>query len=79
MVSVCWQDKTSQAAEVVADKASDAGEVVVAKSKEVGTFTKDVAGDLKGAAFRDAEAERKRIEEEEKKGKGFFGLFGRKK
>ncbi len=75
------QDKTSQAGAVVADKATDAGEVVVAKSKEVGSFTKEIAGDVKGAVFHDAEAERKRIEEEEnaKKGKGLFGLFGRKK
>lgn len=52
---------------------------MIAKGREVGTFTRDVAGDVKGAAFGDAEAERKRREEEENKGKGFFGLFGRKK
>jgi hypothetical protein len=74
------QDKTAQAAEVVAEKATDAGEVVVAKSKDVGSFTKDVAGDLKNTMFNDAEAERKKreAEEEAKKGKGPFGLFGRK-
>ena len=75
------QDKTSQAGAVVADKAGDASDVVVAKSKEVGSFTREVAGDVKGAVFHDAEAERRRIEEEEnaKKGKGLFGLFGRRK
>lgn len=64
----------------MAAKASDAGDAVLAKSKEVGSFTKDVAEDLKGAMFHDAEAERKRIEEEEnaKKGRGPFGLFGQK-
>lgn len=67
-------DKTAQAAEVVTEKATDAGEVVLAKSK-------DVAGDLKNSVFHDAEAERRRqeAEEEAKKGKGPFGLFGRQK
>lgn len=51
----------------------------MAKGKEVGSFTGDVAGDIKRAAFRESEAERKRREEEENKGKGLFGLFGRKK
>ena len=74
------QDKTSQAAEVVAEKATDAGEVVLAKGKEVGSFTKEVADDLKHSVLHDAEAERRRQEEEEaKKGGGLFGLFGRKK
>ena len=66
------QDKTSQAAEVVAEKATDAGEVVLAKGKEVGSFTKEVADDLKHSVLHDAEAEAKT-------GGGLFGLFGRKK
>ena len=37
----------------------------MAKGKEVGSFTGDVAGDIKRAAFRESEAERKRREEEE--------------
>lgn len=51
------------------------------KGKEVGEFTKEVAGDVKDAVFSGSEAaERKRREEEERKrkGRGLFGLFGKK-
>ena len=55
--------------------------MVLAKGKEVGSFTKEVAGDLKQSVLHDSDAERRRQEEEEaaKKGGGLFGLFGRKK
>ena len=74
------QDKTGQAAEAVVEFSKEAGEVVVEKGKEVGSFTKEVAVDVKDSVFKDAEAEKKRQEEEERKNRGgLFGLFGRRK
>lgn len=72
------QDRTSEAAGVVADASKEAGGVIMQKGTEVGEFTKEVAVDLKDAVMKDGEKKRKEEEERKKKGRGPFGLFGRK-